>query len=70
MFRPTVEFKNDGTCQVLHVGPTDNHFYVNCTWTYDKRKKRVVVIDKDKKVEMKFKIKSIDKDVLKIVSET
>jgi len=69
-FRPTVKFNKDGTCQVLHLGATDMHTYVDCTWTYDKKKKRVTVVDKDKKPEMKFKIKKVEKDVLKIVQES
>lgn len=69
MFRPTVKINKDGTAQVLHVGPTDMHEFVECTWTYDKRKKRVTVLDKSKKVEMKFKIKRVEKDILKIVEE-
>ena len=70
MFRPTIKINKGGTCQVLHVGPTDQHFYVDCTWTYDKKKKRVTIVDKDKKVEMKFIVRSVDKDLMKIVQET
>lgn len=69
MWRPTVKFENNGTCQVLHLGATDLHYYVDCTWTYDKKKKRITVVDKDKKLEMKFKIISVNKEVLKFASE-
>lgn len=69
MFRPTVKFSKDGTCQVLHLGATDIQSYVDCKWAYNKRKKRITVTNNEKKTEMKFRIKSIDKDVMKIVSE-
>ncbi len=66
-FRQSIVFDKRGTCQVLHVGETDAHYYVDCKWTYDKKKKIVSIADDKGKVKMKIKIVSVDKEKLKII---
>lgn len=66
-FRQSIVFDKKGTCQVLHVGETDAHYYVDCKWTYNKRKKIMNIADDKGKVKMKMKIVSVDKKKLKII---
>ena len=69
IYRPTVKFNTDGTCQVLRLGPTDTQDFVNCKWTYNKRKKLVTVINSENKTEMKFCIKHIEPGLMKTISK-
>lgn len=66
-FRQSIVFDKNGTCKVLHVGETDAHYYVDCKWTYDKKKKIMNINDDKDKVKMKMKIVSVDKETLKII---
>ncbi len=66
MFRLSIEFFKDGKCKYLHAGPTDNHYFVEGTWTYNSRTKIVTVFDDKKKREYKFKVIEAKGDILKI----
>lgn len=66
-FRQTMVFDKKGTCQVLQIGETDAHYFADCRWTYDKKKKLVNIADDKGKIKMKIKIVSVDKEKLKIV---
>ena len=65
-FRPSVEIMKDGKCKLNHLGATDILTMEDATWTWDKKKKRVIVINKDKITEMKFRIISISKEEMKV----
>lgn len=66
-FRQNIIFEKNGTCKVLAVGETDIHYFVDCKWVYDKKKKLVNVYDDKGKVKMKLKIISADKELLKVL---
>lgn len=66
MFRLSIEFFADGKCKYLHAGATDAHYFVDGTWTYNKRKKIVTVFDDKKKIEYRFKVIEVKGDMLKI----
>ncbi|MCW3078475.1 MAG: hypothetical protein JWO32_3084 [Bacteroidetes bacterium] len=66
-FRQSIVFDKNGTCKVLHVGETDAHYYVDCKWTYDKKKKILDINDDKGKVKMKMKLVSVDKQTLKFI---
>ncbi len=67
MFRFEIEFFADGKCKYLHVGPTDNHYYVEGKWNYDKKKKVIIVKDDTGKISYKYKIKDVNKEKLTLV---
>lgn len=66
-FRQTIDFDKSGTCKVLAVGETDAHYFVDCKWVYDKKKKVINISDDKGKVKMKMKIISADKELLKVI---
>ena len=68
MFRLEIEFFNDGKCKFLHVGPTDDHYYVDGKWVYDKNTKTISVLDDKDKLTYKFKIKKVGKELMKTIS--
>ncbi len=69
MFRLEIEFFADGKCKYLHVGPTDNHYYVEGKWTYNKKTKKLNIEDDKGSIEYKFKFKEIKNDVLILVTQ-
>lgn len=68
MFRLEIEFFIDGKCKFLHIGPTDNHYFVDGKWIYDSNKKIISVLDEIGKPTFKFAIKKVSKEVLKTIS--
>lgn len=65
-YRPTVKLEKDGKCQILHLGETDIHSWDQGTWTYNKKKKRVVVTNSKGQVEMKFRISYYEANFMKV----
>jgi len=66
MYRPSVKLEKDGKCQILHIGEADLRSWEEGTWTYNKRKKRVVVTNKRAQVEMKFRITYYEANFMKV----
>ena len=64
IYRPTVKLEANGKCQILHIGETDIRSFKEGKWKYHKRKRRVTVINQKNIVEMKFRIKRMEKDLL------
>ncbi|MBK9285136.1 MAG: hypothetical protein IPM51_12620 [Sphingobacteriaceae bacterium] len=64
IYRPTVKLEANGKCQILHIGESDIRSFKEGTWTFSKRKKRVTVINGNKVIEMKFRIKKMEKDFI------
>ncbi|MGZ4090512.1 MAG: hypothetical protein ACXVNO_07315, partial [Bacteroidia bacterium] len=44
-FRQSIVFEKNGTCKVLHIGEADAHYYVDCKYVYDKKKKTIDISD-------------------------
>jgi hypothetical protein len=70
MFRLEIEFFKDGKCKFLHVGPADDHYYVEGKWVYDGKTKIISVLDDKGNLTYKFKIKKVSKDLMKTISLT
>ena len=68
-FRQSIIFEKDGTCKVLHVGEADAHYYVDCKYVYNKKKRTINISDEKGKVKMKFKVISVNKEILKVEFE-
>ncbi|MCE3228507.1 MAG: hypothetical protein K0S32_3058 [Bacteroidetes bacterium] len=65
-YRQRFVFKKDGTCQVLMIGETDAHYFLDCKWTYNKKKGLVAITETTKKLEIVFQVLSSDAEVLKV----
>jgi hypothetical protein len=68
-YRQRFIFKKDGTCQVLMLGETDAHYFLDCKWTYNKKKGLVTITDGKKKVDTRFVVMKSDAEVLKVMMQ-
>ncbi len=65
-FRPSFEFMKDGKCKWLKLEPNDMQSMADATWSYSKRKQILSITDSQGKLVYKFKLNSIDGQVLKM----
>jgi hypothetical protein len=65
-YRQRFIFKKDGTCQVLMIGETDAHYYLDCKWSYTKKKGLVTITEPTKKLKIVFQVLNSDAEVLKV----
>ncbi|MBA2610504.1 MAG: hypothetical protein H0U95_00940 [Bacteroidetes bacterium] len=68
MFRLEIEFFITGKCKYLHVGPTDIHYYVDGKWGMNKKTRIITVFDDKGKLAYKYKLKTVKKDELVLLS--
>ena len=68
MFRLEIEFFKTGTCKFLQVGATDMHYYVEGKWSYNNKTKVVTIIDDKDVMTYKFKLKKLNKEMMKTIS--
>ena len=68
MFRLEIEFFKTGTCKFLQVGATDMHYYVEGKWSYNNTTKVITIIDDKDVMTYEFKLKKLNKEMMKTIS--
>ena len=65
MFRQSITYEKNGVCKYLQLSPNDAHYFVEGKWIYNKKKKVVTIKDDKNKDVFKFKIKKLEKTLMK-----